>query len=159
MNMKKLFRAHDAVDVPAPSGVFPNPYTTIDRRPLHSSLSLHTLADAWFVDRFGAPFRSKALFCTGDFYASLEFCREDRLPISIKPAGNFKLCFSERCKDMYRHFQAMPGFPYEKTQVWAELDSLNYQMIENGPWDAAAASGCEIMLLAPAFEYHRESIE
>lgn len=157
LKMKKLFRAHDLKDVVSCSGKFLNPYLSVERRPLHSSPQLHALSNDWFEARFGLRFRSKTLFCTGNLYSIFEYCNDGRVPISISPIGDFKLCFSDKCKDMYRHFKSIGGFPLEKNQIWSELDSLNYQVIENISWQKAAEAGCEIMIFAHEFEYKRES--
>jgi hypothetical protein len=154
--MEKLFRAHDLIAVPYSKGTFLNPYLYLERRPLHSSRDLHRLANLWFESKFSLRFRSRALFCTGNIIKASEYCDNERSLISIEPKGDFKLCFSKKCEDMYLHFDKMPGFPIEKSQVWSELDSLEYQIIENACWDSAAASHCEMMVFANEFEYQHE---
>jgi hypothetical protein len=107
--MRKIYRAHRLSQAPEPSGTFINPYLLAARRPLHSSIELHNLADSWFEDRFGMRFRSKALFGTGDICATYEYCDDLHGPISIEPVGDYQLCYSPSCKDMYRHFQSIKG--------------------------------------------------
>lgn len=154
--MNTLYRAHRLSEVPEQQGVLVNPYLNMARRPRDTSLALHELADAWFEQQFGLRFRSRALFCNGSRAEAEEYCDENHVLISIEPVGDYAICYSPKCPDMYRHFKRVGGHPWQLDKVWQELDSLQYQVVRNAYWGAAVTSGCEIMMYAQAFKYRRE---
>jgi len=152
----KLFRAHRLSDLPAQSDKLQNPYVANERRPRDTPVELHSLTNNWFEKQFGLRFRSRTLFCSGNKEMAREYCDENHGLISIRPVGEFKLCYSPNCADLYRHFQRVGSHPWKQDEVWAQLESLDYQILENDSWDFAAASGCEIMIYSEQFIYRRE---
>lgn len=114
----------------------------------------HTVAGAWMHEKFGLNYRSYALFCTGDRevasrYASLPACAL----ISIEPIGEYSLCYSEKCMDLYGHFLFMPQLSDDA--IRESLEDLNFKEFRNSGIDPAAESGCEVMLFANKFAYAR----
>jgi hypothetical protein len=156
--MKTLYRAHRLDEVPGQQGVLLNPYLNMARQPRDTSRDLHELADAWFEQQFGLRFRSRALFCSGNRTEAARYCDSKHVLISIEPIGDYAFCYSPLCPDMYEHFKRTGGHPWQEDKVWQELGSLRYQLIENAPWVAAAASGCEIMIFAQSFRYRHEAL-
>ena len=154
--MTNLFRAHRLSEVPEQQGLLLNPYLDMARNPRNTSRELHDLADAWFKHKFGVNFRSRALFCTGNRVEAEDYCDDNHVLISIEPVGDHAFCYSPNCTDMYRHFKRVSAHPWQQDKVWKELDSLQYQLVNNAPWSTAALSGCEIMMYAQVFKYRRE---
>lgn len=154
--MTILYRAHRRDEVHETQGILVNPYLQMARRPRDSSRELHELADEWFEQQFRLRFRSRTLFCSGSRAEAETYCDEGHVLISIEPLGDYEFCYSPACIDMYRHFKRIGSHPWQRTQVWNELTSLQYQRFNNKEWNHAAASGCEIMVYAREFKYRRE---
>jgi len=156
--MKKLYRAHRLTEVPDKEGMLINPYLNMARRPRDTSRELHEMADAWFEQKFGLRFRSRALFCSGNPHEAGDYCDNEHVLISLEPIGEYAFCYSPNCVDMYRHFKRLSSGRRQQDEVWQELESLEYRLVSNGSWDVAAASGCEITIFAHKFRYSRESL-
>ncbi|GAA0579187.1 hypothetical protein GCM10008997_30080 [Halomonas salifodinae] len=108
-----------------------------------------------FKAKFGLVFRSRSLFCTGDLAFARDFLREGCSLIALEPAGDYKVCFSRRCKDFTPHFNVVCGcFPENlEAAVVGELESLEYSCFECCGLEMAAASGSEVMLFAERYRY------
>lgn len=154
--MKKIFRAHRLSELHEQQGILVNPYLKMARQPRDSSDELHRLADAWFEQQFDLGFRSKTLFGSGDRSEAKLYCDEKHVLISIEPIDDYVLCYSPKCRDMFDHFQRVGCHPWHQDFVWQEMNSLQYQLVNNTSWDAAATSNCEIMMYAQKFKYRRE---
>lgn len=65
-----------------------------DRAPKTTVISIHQLANQWFEQQFGIPFRS-AINGTGDF----RFASDYGDVFQVFPTGDFKFCWSPKVRD------------------------------------------------------------
>ena len=152
--MFELYRAHSTLDLNGKTGRFANPYLKLDRRPRDSSATLHEWWGEWFKDKFGINFRAKALFCTGNRSLSESYVDPNHRIIAIDPVENFSICYSNKCEDLYAHFEVECSSSCStKADVFSELDSLGYVFYTNGGLQAASESKNEIMIFAEYFGY------
>ncbi len=131
-----------------------NPNRERERQPRDSGLLLHRVTGAWFQQKFGLNYRTNALFCTGRLDVAKGYAvHQDVAVIQVTPIGDYSLCFSEKCMDLYGHFQFRPDFT--ETEIVQELESLCFLEYKNRGLEIAAASGHEVMLDAQQFNYLR----
>ena len=136
------------------NGCIKNPNRERERQPRDSSSLLHNVTGAWFQRKFGLNYRTLALFCTGKLDVARGYAAQPGVSvIQIFPVGDFSICFSEKCMDLYGHFQFRPDIT--GAEIEQELDSLSYVEYKNCGLDIAAASGFEAMLYAEQFNYFR----
>jgi hypothetical protein len=138
--------------------VLRNPYLSVSRNPRDSSIELHRLADDWFFSKFKIRFRSAALFGNGNSSVVAKYVDADHRAISLMPRGEFTICYSPNCVDMYEHFKAIGRHPWSREKVFVELDSLDYMVGSDELWAGALQSGCEIMMYAQEFIYQHEEL-
>ena len=121
---------------------------------MNSSPLLHHTVGKWMLKKFSLNYRTHALFCTGDSnVASSYTIRDGFILIKIKPLGDYSLCFSPNCRDLFAEFQ----FRQISTQndIIQVIESLEYVEYKNCGLEEASASKCEVMLYAQQFEYQR----
>jgi hypothetical protein len=105
-------------------------------------------------DNYGLDYRSMALFCTGKLEVARGYAAVPGfVVIEILPLGDFSLCFSSKCYDLYAHFQFKGKLSDE--QIRNSIVDLNFVEYKNGGLLEARQSGCEVMLFAQRFEYRR----
>jgi hypothetical protein len=68
-----------------------------NRLPRNTPLGLHTVIDEWFIDNFDYPYRSNAVFCSGELSQADVYGD----PHMIFPIGNFSFVWSSRYQDLY----------------------------------------------------------
>lgn len=138
------------------TGYFDNPNLTRVRRPKDSSAQLHGVAGSWMYERFGINYRNAALFCTGRKEVAMGY---GTLPgmsaIRIWPIGDYSVCFSRNCMDLYGHFQFRPGVSDD--EIRDSIEGLDFLEYKNSGLQEAAESLCEVMLFAQKFGYSRIS--
>lgn len=150
----RLFRAHSKKYLPSATGVISNPNLERARKPRDMPLATHLVINEWFVDRFGVGYREKALFCTGDPQIASGYLTNSSSRILIEPIGDYSLCYSARCKDLFAYYQFYWSAPDTSVQkIRDDLDALCFVHRSNGGLDEAASSGCEVMLVANHFRY------
>ncbi|WP_133647500.1 hypothetical protein [Paraburkholderia flava] len=118
-------------------------------------LAIHQALSEWFVDRFGVDYRGSSLFCTGDASIAAGYKTKTSSLISIEPLGDYSVCYSTKCKDLFGHYQfywSQEDTTVEKIQ--ADMESLDFVHQSNGGLKEAATSGHEVMLVAERFRYN-----
>jgi hypothetical protein len=74
--------------------------------------------------------------------------------INVWPIGDYKLCYSNCVYDLFDTFQnRFAGSAPTSEEIAAEMDILGYSYHQNKGLEAAAASNCEVMLIADSFGY------
>jgi hypothetical protein len=151
----KLYRAHSLKYLQAQSGVLINKNLTRTRIPRDSDPKLHRIAGEWFTKKFGSDYRSLSLFCSGDVEIAKGYLTEGKGLVQLSPVGDFRLCFSPSCKDLFGHFQFKQKLLADEASVFAELESLDFVEFKNHGLEASVASKNEVMVIASAFHYKR----
>lgn len=152
----KLFRAHSAKHLSGAMGVISNPNLQRARKPRDMPLAIHHILNEWFVDRFGIAYREKALFCTGNALTAAGYVSGGSSLIIIEPVGDYFVCYSAKCKDLFGVYQFYWSTSNPSAlEIRSHLDSLDFVQHYNDGLGEAAASGCEIMLVAESFRYIR----
>jgi hypothetical protein len=149
-----LFRAHSNKYITADSGTIVNPYWDRERKPRDMPAGIHQLLSKWFLDRFGVNYRGNSLFCTGDFSIAKSYKTQSSSVILIDPIGNYSVCYSPKCRDLFAYYQfnwSAPGISPEK--IWSDMDSLEFSKQQNSGLELAAESLNEVMLHAMSFNY------
>lgn len=104
--------------------------------------------------RFNVDYRGTSLFCTGDAAVAAGYRTSTSTLIAIEPVGEYSLCYSTKCKDLFGYYQ----FHWSATapsaeKIQSDMDSLEFVHQRDGGLEAAAASGHEVMLVAVQFRY------
>lgn len=55
------------------NSVCENTYLINHRKPLHTNINIHHVADNWFYNKLGVRARSETIFCTADLNQALRF--------------------------------------------------------------------------------------
>jgi len=150
----RLFRAHSTKYLTGATGVITNPNLRRTRTPRDLPIHIHDLLVKWFLERFGVDYRGRSLFCTGDISIAAGYRAPSATVITLEPIGDFSLCFSTKCKDLFGHYQfnwSAADTPHER--IRADMDALDFLHYRNDGLKAAAASGHEVMLVAERFRY------
>ena len=151
---RKLFRAHSTKHLTGSTGVISNPNLQRARKPRDMPLATHQILNEWFVDRFGIAYREKSLFCTGDALIAAGYVTGDSSLILIEPVGDYSVCYSSKCKDLFGIYQFYwSNSDPSALEIRTRLDGLDFVQHHNGGLGEAAASGCEVMLVADSFRY------
>ncbi|WP_175170401.1 hypothetical protein [Achromobacter kerstersii] len=149
-----LFRAHSKKYLSGINGIIANPNLQRARQPRDTPVAVHEVLKGWFEDRFGVDYRGSSLFCTGDVAIAAGYKTQASVIIAIEPIGNYSLCYSTKCKDLFAYYQ----FYWRITdaspdKMRADMDLLGFIHHHNDGLEAAAASGNEVMLVAEKFRY------
>lgn len=150
----KLYRAHSTKYLGGQTGISRNQNLQRPRRPRDMPLNIHTVLGEWFINRFGLDYRSSSLFCTGNASIAAGYIDDSKSLVTIEPIGNYSICYSSKCKDLYGHYL----FYWSTTQksaieIMADLDSLNFIQHHNYGIELAAKSENEVMLATDYFRY------
>lgn len=150
-----LYRAHYRLSLVEDSGVFDNPFKLVPRTPVSMSPVTHKLCGEWFQDTHQIDYRSRAIFCTGDIKQAKTYLSSENVLIEVWPLGSYRLCFSERIRDLFEHLKCgfFQGDSNSSEEVRMELDSLGYQSYIDGGLHIAENSGCEVMIIADSYGY------
>lgn len=117
-------------------------------------LFVHQILKEWFEDRFGVDYRGSSLLCTGDAAIAAGYKTQSSTLISIEPIGNYAVCYSTECKDLFAYYQFhWNAADTSPEQIRTDMDSLGFVHMRNGGLAPAAASGNEVMLVAKHFRY------
>ncbi len=151
----KLYRAHSKKYLSGKTGIINNPNLLRARQPRDMPLAVHQALDGWFSDRFGVKYRGSSLFCTGDAAVAAGYTTEKSALISIEPLGDYSLCYSPVCKDLFGHYQFYWASPETTVEdIKADMDSLGFVHRVNGGIQQAAVTGHEVMLFGERFRYN-----
>lgn len=76
-----------------------------DRHPLDTPERVHNIIDNWFLKKFGYKYRSASLFVSTNYEMIFSFSDVTSRPTTnifyIIPKGSYKLCYSQKTKDLY----------------------------------------------------------
>jgi hypothetical protein len=113
--------------------------TRKNRRPKDSPQRFHQIADEWFTERFGIPFRSQALLLTSRAFTAKNY---GATPAHvILPLSAYAFCWSSKVVDLLFAANQMENSPLDEIKSY--LDSMQYRM--EGLAEAHE-SGNEVML-------------
>lgn len=151
-----LYRAQSIRHIPNPQGIFKNPNEDRQRKPRDTAISTHNAIGIWFQKKFGINYREKAIFCTGNISIARGYVNPTSALIELRPIGDFSLCFSPKCKDLFGYLQFRALAESELiSAVDSEMEDLGYIQYKNCGLEEAAASGNEVMLIAAQFDYKK----
>lgn len=151
----KLYRAHSKKYLNGKNGVIINPNLLRARQPRDMPLAVHQALDGWFSDRFEVKYRGSSLFCTGDVAIAAGYTTEKSALISIEPLGDYSLCYSPNCKDLFGYYQFHWASPETTVEdIKADMDALGFVHQVNGGIQQAVATGHEVMLFGERFRYN-----
>lgn len=118
-------------------------------------LAVHQAVNEWFMDRFGFGYREQSLFCTGDASIAAGYLTASSALISMEPLGDYSVCYSTKCKDLFGYYQFYWRDPDISTQkIRADMELLDFIHQKNCGLEKAAASGNEVMLVAERLNYY-----
>lgn len=150
----KLFRAHSSKYLVNATGVARNPNLSRSRQPRDMPVAIHQILIEWFKESFGIDYRGTSLFCTGDVSIASGYVSRSSKLIAIEPIGDYSVCYSENCKDLFGYCQFNWGDPEKKpADIISDLNELNFMQYQNSGLDIAAGSGNEVMLVTENFRY------
>lgn len=149
-----LYRAHSTKYLSGTSGLIGNPNIGRTRRPRDTPLHIHETLCAWFSEEFGMSYRELGLFCTGDREVAKGYVKPTSTLIRIEPVGDFSVCYSEVCKDLFAHcqFRWIPNGASAEV-IRSDLESFNYIQLSNTGLQEAARTNNEAMIYAERFRY------
>jgi hypothetical protein len=150
-----LYRAHSKKYLNGKSGIISNPNLSRERQPRDMPVAVHRALNDWFSERFGVKYRGSSLFCTGDVAIAAGYTTQASALISIEPIGEYSLCYSTICKDLFGHYQFHWASPETTVEtILADMENLGFVHQVNGGIQQAAITGHEVMLFGESFRYH-----
>jgi hypothetical protein len=152
-----LYRAQSSRHLKSQSGSFDNPYLTRLRNPKDTPLPIHQAAGAWFSESFGLDYRSRSLFCTSDINIAMGYLSEKSSLIKIIPEGDFSICFSRLCTDLYGalQFSGLIFDPNDTSNIKHKLNQLQFEEYKNEGLEVASNAKVEVMLFAKSYKYEK----
>lgn len=112
-----------------------------DRRPKNSSVQFHNVADEWFKNRFGIPYRSQGVFLTSRLISASTYAATSAHVMRIVPIGSYTYCWSPKVSDLLFAATDLANSPRDAIESY--LDSAQYSDTE---LQDAHESGHEVML-------------
>jgi hypothetical protein len=112
-----------------------------DRRPRDSNYSFHTIADEWFLSRFGVRYRSGALFVVSNLMHAGNYAETPLHVMRIIPLDAYTYCWSPVYRDLL-FIQAR----LVDTKPKSVFDALDLGMYRESDLHSASVSGHEVML-------------
>lgn len=120
----------------------------VNRPPKNIKEHDHHHIDAWFLEQYGAPFRSGAIYGTGNFDKAVEHAGPAGEVAILRPNAEFTFCWSPHSYDLVGEYaQRDPDVDLDEF-----LEGLAYQQ---HALEQAILSGHEIMLISPSFTIER----
>lgn len=120
----------------------------VNRSPKNIPEHDHHLIDAWFLDNFGAAFRSGAVYGTGHFEKAKEHAGLEGEVAIVRPNAEFTFCWSPQCYDLMGEYA-------QKEAEQALTDFLMGLGFQQHDLEQAIMAGHEIMLISPSFTVER----
>lgn len=120
----------------------------INRSPKNIPEHDHHLIDAWFLEHYGAAFRSSAVYGTGNFDKAKEHAGLAGEVAILRPNAEFTFCWSPQCYDLMGEY----------VQRNPEIDLIQFLAdfgFQQKDLEQAIMSGHEIMLISPSFTVER----
>lgn len=126
------------VQIPAP----------INRTPKNLPMHVHTFVDQWFVQHLGAPFRSQALYGTGNFEKAQAHAGAEGEVVLIRPNQDFTFCWSPNSYDLAGDYAQLESDDHlEQMLLEAQFNTTDLEQ--------ALLSGHEIMIISDSFTAER----
>lgn len=120
----------------------------VNRSPKNIPEHDHHFIDAWFLEHFGAAFRSGAVYGTGHFEKAKEHAGAEGEVAILRPNAEFSFCWSPLSYDLMGDYaQKDPQQPL--------IDFLVNLRFQQHDLEQAVMSGHEIMLISPSFTVER----
>ncbi len=110
-----------------------------DRRPRNSSPHFHEVADKWFLDKFGIPYRSQGVFVIARVLSASAYATSPDHVVRVIPLSTYRFCWSKKISDLLFGAQKLANAPAEKIKDF--LESACYQ---EDDLSAAHSSGNEV---------------
>lgn len=120
----------------------------INRSPKNIPEHDHHLIDAWFLEQYGAPFRSGAVYGTGNFAKAKEHAGPEGEVAILRPNAEFTFCWSPQCYDLMGEYAQRDP----EVDLARFLADFAFQQTD---LEQAIMSGHEIMLISPSFTVER----
>lgn len=117
-----------------------------NRRPRHSNLRFHQIADAWFTENFGVPYRSQGLFLTSSVGLASRYAETAAHVLRVLPLGEYRYCWSPNVQDLL--FAATELADASDERIRQYLSSAHYQETSlSSAWEC----GHEVMLICERY--------
>ncbi len=110
-----------------PIGRFANPFLTHPRRPTHTFIETHRIADDWFLRKFGVAARSRTLMCTTNPNQAYTYGTNVRV---IKPNPPYKL-ISSCAVDDFLDIRFTVKHRDDKDAIERWLESKDYYCVDD----------------------------
>lgn len=119
-----------------------------DRRPKDSSMQFQEVADSWFVEKFGLPFRSGAVFLTSRIATATAHAHGKAFErvMRVVPLSPYSYCWSPEVSDLLFIARECQGASADA--IKARLSKLKYR---TDSLLAAHESGHEVMLYCDVY--------
>lgn len=117
-----------------------------DRRPRNSSLHFHQVADKWFLDKFGTPYRSHGVFVIARSLSASAYAASPDHVVRVIPLSPYRFCWSKKISDLLFGAQELADAPAEKIK-----DFLENACYQEDDLSAAHSSGNEVMLFCERY--------
>jgi hypothetical protein len=115
---------------PIATGLHTNQFRTLERKPRDLDSIIHTIADQWFLARFGIRARSSCLICTTDIEQARTYARgSDSLKLII-PVDPCRIIYSEQVFDMHSITDACPD-PFNSGAINDWLAGMCYKCVDD----------------------------
>jgi hypothetical protein len=153
-----LFRAQTRhrLEPLAAEGQFSSPYKDRMRAPLDTPSMVHLISDDWFESKFQTRYRARGVICSGDIEIARGYMKPHKELIEIAPIGDYRLCFSPNCKDLFGVFQFRLLTESDRKNselIYSVLDNIGYIELRNEGLEVVAATGHEAMIVCDQFHY------
>ena len=117
-----------------------------NRPPRDTAGNIHKLADQWFKERTGIPFRSASLFTSGDDNSAQTYSGSQGEVVIVCPIGKFDYCWSPYYYDMTAAIDK-----HYSDEAVSEIETVNRVLdigdyVLNKRLPEAIQSGHEIMI-------------
>lgn len=117
-----------------------------DREPRASSLHFHTIADKWFLQKFGVAYRSQAIFLTSRPITASAYAASQNHIVRVKPISKYSFCWSPKVSDLL--FIAEEYKNSSEEEIFNRLEDSDYQDTDLA---GAHSSGHEVMLFCEEY--------
>ena len=118
----------------------------MNRRPKDSTDNFHNIADKWFQDKFGIPYRSCGVFVTSRRLSATLHAATPSHVVRVIPISDYRFCWSPKAVDLF--FLASRFATSSANLINAKLESLGYTERDLGE---AYASGHEVMIYCSSY--------
>lgn len=125
-----------------------NTYLINPRKPVHTNINIHYVADNWFHNKFGVRARSETIFCTADLNQALKFGNVHEIKLTNSSENRF--IYSLEVIDFIEIEEEIDNYD-DKEEITEWLESKHYRM-EKSVKDIPSEFKGEIMLYCKEYE-------